>query len=104
MYSAATLDQLLEIMKHLQGDKTQLEFAKQIGVSPQYLCDVYHNRREPGEKILNSLGATRSYVVPSSLISTTSTATKSQEESIARKTDITKKVIRPQKYQKGRVK
>ena len=34
---------------------SQKEYAEKIGVSPQYLCDVINNRREPGKKILDAV-------------------------------------------------
>ena len=39
---------------------SQKQLAKQLGVSPAYLGDILHGRREPGEKILKALGFQRS--------------------------------------------
>ncbi len=38
---------------------TQAAFAKQLGISPQYLGDVLNGRREPGGTILHAIGFER---------------------------------------------
>ncbi len=43
------------IVKKL-NDKTQKEVAEELGVSPAYLNDYLHFRREPGPKLLEALG------------------------------------------------
>ena len=40
-------------------DKTQRDVAADLGVSAAYLNDYLHFRREPGPKILESLGLRR---------------------------------------------
>jgi len=72
---------LLEIMRIMQGGKTQAEYARSIGVTPQYLCDVYKQRREPGPAILSSMGATRSYLVPETFTSSIGGSNASKEGS-----------------------
>ena len=59
------LDEFLEFLKKKQGDQTAASFASAIGVSPQYLSDVYNGRREPGESITSALKIQRvtTYVV-----------------------------------------
>ncbi len=47
--------QLLELLRKRQGKRTAKEFAAEIGVSPQYLSDVYAERREVGPAILDAL-------------------------------------------------
>ena len=37
--------------------------AKKWGVTPSYLCDIQHNRRVPGPKILRHFGLERNVVV-----------------------------------------
>ena len=54
-----TTDQVIEYMRKRQGQRTQREFAEELGVSQQYLCDVYLRRREPGDSILKNLGIVR---------------------------------------------
>lgn len=84
MHSVTDVDGLLKIMKTLQGEKTQKEYAETIGISPQYLNDVYNSRRAPGETILGSLGVTTAYVIPETLTRTIS-ASAPQENTNASK-------------------
>jgi transcriptional regulator with XRE-family HTH domain len=60
------LDEFLEFMKKQQGDQTAQQFAASLGISPQYLSDVYNGRRPPGESITAALNAEKSvvYTVP----------------------------------------
>lgn len=56
------LDGFLNFLREKQGDQTDKQFATTIGVSPQYLCDVYNYRRTPGESITSAMNAQRSVV------------------------------------------
>lgn len=38
---------------------SQAAYAEQLGISPQYLCDVLYDRREPGDKMLDGMGLKR---------------------------------------------
>lgn len=58
-YKANTIEELLAIMKRVQGDKTLTEFATDLDVSKQYLSNVYNRHKEPSERILGKLGFTR---------------------------------------------
>ena len=60
------LDQFLEFLKKRQGEQTAQQFASRLGVSPQYLSDVYNGRRPPGESITSALKVEKSvvYAVP----------------------------------------
>ena len=49
------LDQFMEFMKKQQGEQTAQQFASRLGVSAQYLSDVYNGRRPPGESITAAL-------------------------------------------------
>ncbi len=49
------LDQFMEFLKKQQGEQTAQQFATRLGVSPQYLSDVYNGRRPPGESITAAL-------------------------------------------------
>jgi transcriptional regulator with XRE-family HTH domain len=49
------LEQFLEFLKKQQGNQTAQQFASKLGVSPQYLSDVYKGRRPPGESITSAL-------------------------------------------------
>jgi transcriptional regulator with XRE-family HTH domain len=47
---------IIELLKTMQGTKSQIEFAKEIGISAPYLSDIYHGNRAPGVKVLRKLG------------------------------------------------
>src|ERR1043166_3200732 len=40
-YKALTVEELLALMKKIQGEKTNTEFAADLGISKQYLSDLY---------------------------------------------------------------
>jgi transcriptional regulator with XRE-family HTH domain len=72
-YKVTNIKGVLEIMRSLQKGMTQAQYAKSIGVSPQFLSDVYAMRRDPGEKILSALGIeSDAYMVPEALFRLTS--------------------------------
>jgi predicted transcriptional regulator len=54
-------DQILQLLKDRQGDRTQSDLADDLGVSQQYLCDVFAGKRDPGTKILEALGMYREW-------------------------------------------
>jgi hypothetical protein len=58
-YKATTIEDLLAIMKRVQGEKTLTEFAGELDLSKQYLSNVYNRRKEPSERLLDKLGFTR---------------------------------------------
>jgi transcriptional regulator with XRE-family HTH domain len=60
------LEQFLEFLKKQQGGQTAQQFASRLGISPQYLSDVYNGRRPPGESITAALQVEKSvvYTVP----------------------------------------
>lgn len=60
-----TPDQFIAFLRRQQGDQTAKDFAAELGVSQQYLSDIYNNRREPGEAITSALNVQREtrYVV-----------------------------------------
>ena len=47
------------LMAGVRVKGSQKAFAEHLGISTAYLNDVLHNRREPGEKILDALGIKR---------------------------------------------
>lgn len=53
--------QVLELLKRLQSGRTARAFAESLGISPQYLSDVYLGRRDPGPEILAKIGLTREW-------------------------------------------
>jgi hypothetical protein len=58
-YKATTIEELIAIMKRVQGDKTLTQFAAELDLSKQYLSNVYHRHKEPSERLLGKLGFTR---------------------------------------------
>jgi hypothetical protein len=55
-----TLDSVIKLLRRRCTDAgSQLAAARELEVSPAYLCDVLARRREPGEKILRPLGLSR---------------------------------------------
>jgi len=58
-YKATTIEELLAIMKRVQGEKTLTEFAAQLDLSKQYVSNVYNRRKEPSERLLDKLGFQR---------------------------------------------
>ena len=90
MYKTANINGFLEIMKSLQGDRTQTEFAQHLGVSTSYLSDVYNMRRDPGNKMLKTMGVetVTNYVIPENTINaalTMSTGGHIDNQEIAKK-------------------
>lgn len=51
-----TPKQVARILKNMQGDRSNRQFAFSIGISPAHLGDIYSGKRNPGEKILSQLG------------------------------------------------
>lgn len=56
------VEQFLEFLKKQQGEQTAQQFASRLGVSPQYLSDVYNGRRPPGESITAALNVEKAVV------------------------------------------
>jgi hypothetical protein len=52
-YKATTIEELIAIMKRVQGDKTLTQFAAELDLSKQYVSNVY------SERLLGKLGFTR---------------------------------------------
>jgi transcriptional regulator with XRE-family HTH domain len=44
---------LLKMLRREQGKMSLREFAKEIGISPAYLSDIYKGRRQGGKKLLD---------------------------------------------------
>jgi hypothetical protein len=58
-YKATTIEELIAIMKRVQGEKTLTRFAAELDLSKQYLSNVYNGHKEPSERLLHKLGFTR---------------------------------------------
>ena len=52
------LDPVQILRKRCQG-RQQKDVAAELGISPQYLCDVLAERKDAGEAILDPLGLER---------------------------------------------
>lgn len=50
-----TPEQVISLLASKQGGRSQREFAKEIGVSQQFLCDLLKGRRTPGPAVLKYL-------------------------------------------------
>ena len=61
-YKALTVEQLLGLMKKIQGEKTNTEFAADLGISKQYLSDMYNGRKIPSDSVSATLGFTQKVV------------------------------------------
>ena len=55
-YKALTVEELLGLMKKIQGEKTNTQFAAEIGISKQYLSDIYSGRKVPSDTVSGALG------------------------------------------------
>jgi len=67
-YKALSVEELLGLMKKIQGDMTNTEFAGELGISKQYLCDIYNGRKVPSDTVSAALGfqaKTQTVYVPS---------------------------------------
>lgn len=53
-----SVDPLKLLQKRCNGRALSIA-AKELGVSPQYLSDVLHRRRDPGPLILQAIGLER---------------------------------------------
>ncbi len=58
-YKALTVQELLDLMKKIQGEKTNTQFATEIGISKQYLTDIYNGRKAPSDTVSAALGFTQ---------------------------------------------
>jgi transcriptional regulator with XRE-family HTH domain len=58
-YKATTIEDLLAIMRRVQGEKTLTQFAAELDLSKQYVSNVYNRRKEPSERLLDKLGFAR---------------------------------------------
>jgi transcriptional regulator with XRE-family HTH domain len=46
-------------LRKLCAESSQKNVADELGISPQYLCDILKGRRQPGASVLQALGLTR---------------------------------------------
>lgn len=55
-YKALTVEELLALMKKIQGEKTNTAFAARLGISKQYLGDLYSGRKIPSDAVSGVFG------------------------------------------------
>jgi hypothetical protein len=55
-YKALSVEELLALMKKLQGEKTNTEYAADLGISKQYLGDLYSGRKIPSATVSAAFG------------------------------------------------
>ena len=70
-YKALTIEELLALMKKIQGEKTNTAFAADLGISKQYLCDLYSGRKIPSDAVSAVFGFEQKVVtryVPSTTV------------------------------------
>lgn len=53
------VEQVRSLMKKQQGERSLRTFARDLGITPAYLSDLYLGRRDPGEKVLSKLNIQR---------------------------------------------
>ena len=58
-YTVRTIEEVLHLMKDIQGDKPLSAFAEEIGVSKQYLSNVFNGRKSPSSRLLRQFGYSR---------------------------------------------
>ena len=49
-------EQIVDLLRKKQGERTARALAQEIGITEQYLSDVFAGRREPGPAIIAGLG------------------------------------------------
>jgi hypothetical protein len=53
--------EVVGLLREGQGELSQKDYAKALKLSPQYLSDIYANRRPPGPSVLAQLDMERVY-------------------------------------------
>lgn len=51
-----TKEQVIELLRKKQGNRPAKQLAEELGITPQYLSDVFNGNREIGPAILTPLG------------------------------------------------
>lgn len=50
------LETVIKKMRKRQGEKSGREFARELGVTPAYISQIYAGARKPGPSILKAMG------------------------------------------------
>lgn len=56
------IDDLVGMLKRMQGARSNTEFAREVGISKAHLGDIYNGNRTPGPAVLSYLGLAKSIV------------------------------------------
>lgn len=56
MSKTFTQDDVIQMLRVRQGERSMRALAKELGISPPYLSDVFAKQRKPGKRILKALG------------------------------------------------
>lgn len=54
-----TKEDVIRLLRDLQGPRTQREYAQVLGVSESYLSAILVGRNEPGPSVLRAIGYKR---------------------------------------------
>jgi hypothetical protein len=54
-----TLSQVTEMLKSRQGVLINVAYAAKLGISPQFLSDIYRGLRGPSKEVLDTMGLQR---------------------------------------------
>lgn len=49
-------DQVITLMQKAQGEKSAVDFAREIGIAPSMITEIYKGRRDPAGAVLEYLG------------------------------------------------
>jgi len=55
-------DQVVAMLRKAQGDKSNVEFAREIGTVPSQITEIYKGRRDPAGAVLEHLGLAKRVV------------------------------------------
>lgn len=58
-YTGWTRDEILHLLRDSQGTKSLTQFANDLGVSKQYLSNVFNGHDDPSDRLLENFGYTR---------------------------------------------
>lgn len=51
-----TAEEVIALLKHKQGGRTNLAFAAELGVTSTHLGEIYRGSRNIGQKVARALG------------------------------------------------
>ena len=54
-----TLAHVIEMLKSRQGALTNVAYAAKLGISPQFLSDIYRGLRGPSKEVLDTMNLER---------------------------------------------